>query len=195
VAVAARAAGRDLAPFVRRLWVEDVAGAESLRRSTGPRLLVDLADPGRVLIVGAGAIPADSLPAAGVRRCGADLTPAGLPAFTSTAASAFAHRIEDAGPHLRWSATWPARLAATSSSDDTLEVLQQLLRSVRRRRYVVDARLAQATRWLEADPRIPVAALARETGLSDSGFRRLFARGTGMSPRAYRALARAVAPD
>jgi hypothetical protein len=193
--VTRRRPGKDLAPFVRSLWVEEVAGepdGDPLPPSTAARVLVDLVDGGHVLLIGprasAGHMPRD----VGVRRCGADLTPAGLPAFTATPASAFAHRLENATPHLPWSDGWPARLAAASSSDDALEVLQQLLRALRRRRYSVDARLARAARRLEDEPSTPVGALAREAGLTDGGFRRLFVRGTGLSPRAYAAVAQAA---
>jgi AraC-like DNA-binding protein len=192
--VIGRAPGNDLVPFVRSLWVEEVAAeSDPLPPSTAARLLVDLADGGRVVVAGprsdAGELPRDP----GVRRCGVDLTSAGLPAFTATPASAFADRVEDAAPHLPWSDTWPARLAAAASSDDILEVLQQLLRALRRPSYSVDARVARAARHLDAEPDAPVTRVAREAGLTDSGFRRLFARGTGLSPRAYAAIARAVA--
>lgn len=208
--VAGRAPGKDLAPFVRSFWF--VRGApvrryERILPQAVAHLIVNLSDPYRLLTRGGTAVgrPFTGAFVSGLQReyliienpdtlwqCGAELTPAGVAAFTMTPLRDLTDRVQDAGPILRWSDGWRDRLRETATADDALEVLQQLLRTVHRRDFAVDARVARAVGRLDEDPDIPIAALAHEVGLSSGGLAGLFRRGVGTTPKAYADLARFV---
>jgi AraC-like DNA-binding protein len=207
---AGRAPGRDLAPFVRSLWF--VRGApvrryERILPQAVAHLIVNLSDPYRLLTRGGSDVgePFTGAFLSGLQReylvienpdtlwqCGAELTPAGVAAFTTTPLRDLTDRVQDAAPILRWSDGWRGRLQQTATADDALEVLQQLLRSVRRPEFAIEERVARAVTRLDEDPDIPIAALATEVGLSSGGFAALFRRGVGMTPKAYADLARFV---
>lgn len=208
--VAGRAPGKDLAPFVRSLWF--VRGApvrryERILPQAVAHLIVNLSEPYRLLTRGGEVVgePFSGAFVSGLHReylvienpdelwqCGAELTPAGLAAFTTTPLTELTDRVQDAEPVFRWSGTWRERLQATTSPDDALEVLQQLLRSVRRPKFRVDDRVTRALRRLDGDPDVPIASLAAEFRLSSGGFAGLFRRGVGTTPKAYADLARFV---
>jgi hypothetical protein len=206
--VASRAPGRDVAPFVRSFWFVRGTPArhdERLPPQTAPRLIVNLADPFRLLARDGSAVgqPVTGASVIGFQRddlvaeypgtlwqCGADFTPAGLAAFTATPLRELTGTVRDAGPILRWSDGWPDRLRETTTADDALEVLQQLLRSVRRPEYTIDDRVARALARLDGDPDLPTAALAAEVGLSRGRLATLFRLGVGTTPTAYAGLAR-----
>lgn len=206
--VASRAPGRDVAPFVRSFWF--VRGAPARRDvrvppQTAPRLIVNLADPFRLLARDGSAVgqPVVGASLVGLQRddlvaeypdalwqCGADFTPAGLAAFTTSPLRELTGTVREAGPILRWSDGWPDRLRETTTADDALEVLQQLLRSVRRPEYTIDDRVARAVARLDDDPELPIAVLAAEVGLSRGRLAALFRLGVGATPTAYAGLAR-----
>lgn len=208
--VASRAPGKDLAPFVRSLWF--VRGApvrrfERILPQAVAHLIVNLSEPYRLLTRGGEVVgePFTGAFVSGLQReylvienpetlwqCGAELTPAGVAAFTTTPLTELTDRVQDAGPVIPWSDGWRARLQKAGDADDTLEVLQQLLRSARRREFAIDERVARALRALDADPDIPIASLAAELGLSAGGFAGLLRRGAGITPKAYADLARFV---
>lgn len=208
--VAGRAPGRDLAPFVRSFWFvrgDPVRRYERILPQAVAHLIVNLSDPYRLLTRGGTAVgrPFTGAFLSGLQReyliienpdtlwqCGAELTPAGVAAFTTTPLRDLTDRVQDAGPILRWSDGWRDRLRETATADDALEVLQQLLRTVHRRDFAVDARVTRAVGRLDDDPDIPIAALAHEVGLSSGGLAGLFRRGVGTTPKAYADLARFV---
>lgn len=207
-----RTPGRDLADLVLSLWYrrgEDAVREHLPAAGTVTRLIVDLGTPSRILttdgdvvaasggafLIGPHPSPLVQETAAPTWQCGADLTAVGVAALTNTPLTDLAGRVREAGPILRWSDTWPDRLRAAASADDALEVLQQLLRSVRRPGFAIDARIVRAVARLDADPGIPTRALAAEAGLSRVWFGRLFRRGVGMPPRVYGRLVAAVAAD
>lgn len=194
------------------LWVRRGGAARSrevLPAGTVTRLIIDIGAPSRILtadgelvaspggafLIGPHPVPLVLEHSEAGRQCGADLTPVGVAAFTTVPLAELVGRVRDATPILRWSETWPERLRGTDSADDALEVLQQLLRSVRRRGFVMDPRAARAVRRLEGDPVIPIAALAAEAGLTPGGFTRLFRRGVGMTPRDFARLVAASRED
>ena len=208
--VAGRAPGKDLAPFVRSLWF--VRGApvrryERILPQAVAHLIVNLSDPYRLLTRGGSAVgqPFSGAFLSGLQReylvienpdtlwqCGAELTPAGVAAFTTTPLRALTDTVQDAGPILPWSHEWRGRMQATGTADDALEVLQQLLRSVRRPEFEIDARVERVVSRLDGDPDIPIAALAAELELSSGGLAALVRRGIGTTPKAYADLARFV---
>lgn len=208
--VAGRAPGKDLAPFVRSLWF--VRGApvrryERILPQAVAHLIVNLSDPYRLLTRGGATVgePFAGAFLSGLQReylvienpdelwqCGAELTPAGVAAFTTTPLRELTDRVQDAAPILRWSDGWRGRLQETATADDALEVLQQLLRTVRRPEFAIEARVDRAVSRLDDDPDIPIASLAAELGLSSGGFAALFRRGVGTTPKAYADLARFV---
>lgn len=208
--VAGRAPGKDLAPFVRSLWFvrgSPVRRYERILPQAVAHLIVNLSDPYRLLTRGGEEVgkPFTGSFLSGLQReylvienpdtlwqCGAELTPAGVAAFTTTPLRELTDRVQDAAPILRWSDGWRDRLRETATADDALEVLQQLLRSVRRPGFEIDARVARALRRLDADPDIPIATLASELDLSSGGLAALFRRGIGTTPKVYADLARFV---
>lgn len=208
--VAGRPPGRDLAPFVRSLWF--VRGApirryERILPQAVAHLIVNLSAPYRLLTRGGEVVgePFTGAFVSGLQReylvienpdelwqCGAEFTPAGIAAFTRTPLAELTDRVQDADGVFRWSGTWRERLQATATADDALEVLQQLLRSVRRPGFEVDDRVSRAVTRLDDDPDIPIASLAAELGMSSGGLAGLFRRGVGTTPKAYADLARFV---
>lgn len=208
--VAGRAPGKDLAPFVRSFWF--VRGApvrryERILPQAVAHLIVNLSEPYRLLTRGGEVIgqPFTGAFLSGLQReylvienpetlwqCGAELTPAGVAAFTTTPLVDLTDRVRDARPLIPWSDEWRDRLRAAGDADDTLEVLQQLLRSARRRDVEIDERVAQAVARLDADPDIPIASLAAELGMSSGGLTALFRRGVGTTAKVYADLARFV---
>ncbi|MGB3909029.1 MAG: AraC family transcriptional regulator [Pseudolysinimonas sp.] len=200
----------ELAPFVRSLWF--VRGApqrryERILPQAVAHLIVNLSDPYRLLTRG-GEVIGDAFTGAfvsGVQReyvvienpatlwqCGAELTPAGLAAFTTTPLAELSDRVRDAGAIIAGSDRWRDPLRAASGAEETLRRLEGLLTAVRRTGFAIDSRVADATGRLDADPDIPIRRLAVDLGLSDAALIALFRRGVGITPKAYADLVRFV---
>jgi AraC-like DNA-binding protein len=205
-----RPAPGDLAPFVRSLWF--VRGApvrpyERILPQAVAHLIINLSDPYRLLTRGGEVVgePFTGAFLSGLQQeylvienpatlwqCGAELTPAGLAAFTETPLVELSDRVQDAAPVIAGSASWREQLRATATAEETLDLLEHLLRSARRPGFAIETLVSDAVSRLDGDPDIPIHRLALELGLSDAALIALFKRGVGSTPKAYADLMRFV---
>jgi len=204
-----RPAPPDLRPFVRSLWFNEdppVRRYERILPQPVAHVIVNLSEPYRLLTRG-GAWIGDPFGAAFVSglqpeylvienpdhlwQCGIELEPAGLAALVTIPPAELTGRVRDADALIAGSSGWRVALqAAERDAERTLDLLTALAVAALRPGFAIDPVVHDSLSRLDADPDLPIAALATELGVSHARLIDRFRYGVGVTPKTYADLAR-----
>jgi AraC-like DNA-binding protein len=204
----ARPVAEDLRPWVTNLWYHRGPRPrryEKILPMPIVHLIVNLSEPYR--IVARGGDPMDQRCDAGfisglltrylvienpdeIRNMGAEFTPLGIAAFTSTPVTRLTDVVQNADAVLPGAESLRERGVATRSPEEALDVLETALRGMLRPEFTPDDVATTACRLIEDDPGLPIGEVASSCGVSHKSLISAFRRHVGVTPKAYADLCR-----
>jgi AraC-like DNA-binding protein len=204
----ARPAANDLRPWVTNVWYHRGPRPrrfEKILPMPIVHLIVNLSEP--YSIVARGDDPMDQRCEAGflsglltryliienpdeIRNMGAEFTPYGIAAFTSTPPIELTDVVQDADTVLAGGGTLRERGVASRSPEEALAVLEDALRAMLRPGFVVDDVAVTACRAIQDEPGVPITEVAARCGVSHKALISAFRRHCGVTPKAFADLCR-----